>query len=97
MLNLLWMGNAEAGFVDLHDNRIYRRGKPERETLNRCRPYAIPERRLPYLLRWRRLTTHGTCGHADEIIQRQKVGFGLPSDSPSWMKTARRARSNTPA
>lgn len=75
VLSLRWTRHADAGSVDLQDNRIYRRGKSERETRKRRRPCAIPKRLLPHLLRWRRLTIHGPCEYAGEIIQRQKTGF----------------------
>lgn len=75
VLALRWTRSADAGSIDLQSNRIYRRGKLERETRKRRRPCTIPKRLRPHLLRWRRLTVHGPCEYAGEIIRRQKTGF----------------------
>lgn len=50
-------------------------GTEERETRKRRRPCPIPDRLLPHLRRWRRLTVIGPAEYAGEIIQRQKTGF----------------------
>lgn len=75
VLGLRWERNARSGSIDLKERRIYRRGTEERETRKRRRPCPIPDRLLPHLRRWRRLTVIGPAEYAGEIIQRQKTGF----------------------
>src|SRR5690606_4720197 len=75
VLGLRWERNAHSGSIDLEEIRIYRRGTEERETRKRRRPCPIPDRLLPHLRRWRRLTVTGPAEYPGETIQRQKTGF----------------------
>lgn len=75
VLGLRWERNAHSGSIDLKERRIHRRGTEERETRKRRRPCPIPDRLLPHLRRWRRLTVTGPAEYAGETIQRQKTGF----------------------
>lgn len=94
VLGLRWERNPRSGSVDLKEGRLYRRGTNERETRKRRRPCPIPNRLLPHLHRWRRMTISGPCEYAGQIIQRQKTGFeaarrlsGLGSDvTPHTLK-----------
>lgn len=75
VLGLRWDRAPDTGYVDFKENRIHRRGEDERQTRKRRDPCPIPERLLPHLLRWRRLTVIGPCEYIGEAIQRQKTGF----------------------
>ena len=75
VLRLRWEKTTTHGYVNFKEGRIHRRGEDERQTRKRRDPCPIPERLLPHLLRWRRLTVIGPCEYIGEAIQRQKTGF----------------------
>jgi len=75
VLRLCWEKSTTTGHIDFRAGRIHRRGEDERQTRKPREPCPIPDRLLPHLLRWRRLTVTGPCEYAGEVIQRQKTGF----------------------
>jgi integrase len=75
VLNLRWGVNSAAGWIDLENRVLYRRGQGERETNKRRTPAPINSRLLPHLRRWRRMTVAGPCEYDGEIIAKQKTGF----------------------
>lgn len=75
VLDLRWQRHPKAGSIDLAVGRIYRRGTDDRETRKRRPPCHIPDALRAHLERWRRLTIHGPCEYAGQIIQRQVTGF----------------------
>jgi integrase len=57
MLRLQWMPNTTGGWFDLEAGILYRRPQDAIETNKRRTPAPIPARLMPYLRRWRRLST----------------------------------------
>jgi integrase len=56
ILRLQWMANVNGGWIDFKSGIINRRPEDAIETNKRRTPCPIPDRLLPHLLRWRRLT-----------------------------------------
>jgi len=80
VLSLRWGVNSEAGWFDLDEGRLYRRGEGARDTKKRRTPAPIPDRLLPHLRRWRRMTKLGPCEYEDRLTLRQKTGFARARD-----------------
>jgi integrase len=57
ILALQWFPNTTGGWFDLDTGILYRRPQEAIETNKRRKPTPIPQRLMPHLRRWRRLST----------------------------------------
>jgi integrase len=74
-LNMRWGVNSKGGWFDLHHCIMYRRGDGEVDTNKRRVPAPIPDRLLPHLRRWRRITTSGPVEYAGRLIAKERKGW----------------------
>lgn len=74
-LNMRWGVNSKGGWFDLQHGVMYRRGEGEVDTNKRRVPAPIPDRLLPHLHRWRRLTTIGPVEYAGRLIAKERKGW----------------------
>jgi hypothetical protein len=58
-LSMLWGVNSKGGWFDLDRGVLYRRGEGEADSNKRRVPAPIPDRLLPHLKRWCRMTIIG--------------------------------------
>ncbi|EFO33563.1 integrase [Roseibium sp. TrichSKD4] len=80
IIKMRWLQSIDAGWFDLENGVMYRRGQNERLTNKRRPSVRIPNRLLPHLKRWKKLD--GICVN---VIHRD----GLP------IKSARKAWANS--
>jgi integrase len=74
-LNMRWGVNSKGGWFDLDHGVMYRRGEGEVDTNKRRVPAPIPDRLLPHLKRWRRMTTLGPVEYAGRLIAKERKGW----------------------
>jgi integrase len=74
-LNMRWGVNSKGGWFDLDQRVMYRRGEGEADTNKRRVPAPIPERLMPHLRRWRRITTFGPVEYAGRLIAKERRGW----------------------
>ena len=74
-LAMRWGVNSKGGWFDLDRGVMYRRGQDESDTNKRRVPAPIPERLLPHLKRWYRITTMGPVEYAGRLIAKERKGW----------------------
>jgi integrase len=74
-LNMRWGVNSKGGWFDLDHCVMYRRGEAEVDTNKRRVPAPIPDRLLPHLKRWRRMTIVGPVEYASRLILKERKGW----------------------
>ena len=74
-LNMRWGVNSKGGWFDLERRVMYRRGEGEIDTNKRRVPAPIPDRLLPHLKRWRRMTMTGPVEYAGRLILKERKGW----------------------
>jgi integrase len=74
-LSMRWGVNSKGGWFDLTHRVVYRRGEGEVDTNKRRVPAPIPDRLLPHLHRWRRLTMIGPVEFAGRLIKKERKGW----------------------
>jgi integrase len=74
-LNMRWGVNSKGGWFDLDHLVMYRRGEGEIDTNKRRVPAPIPDRLLPHLKRWRRMTAVGPVEYAGRLIAKERRGW----------------------
>jgi integrase len=74
-LNMRWGVNSKGGWFDLDQGVMYRRGEGEADTNKRRVPAPIPDRLLPHLKRWRRMTITGPVEYAGRLIAKERKGW----------------------
>jgi integrase len=74
-LAMRWWVNSKGGWFDLDQGVMYRRGEGEIDTNKRRVPAPIPDRLLPHLKRWRRMTSIGPVEYAGRLILKQRKGW----------------------
>jgi integrase len=74
-LSMRWGVNSSGGWFDLHHGVMYRRGEGEADTNKRRVPAPIPDRLLPHLKRWRRMTMVGPVEYAGRLILKERKGW----------------------
>jgi integrase len=74
-LNMRWGVNSKGGWFDLDHGVMYRRGEGELDTNKRRVPAPIPDRLLPHLKRWRRITRVGPVEYAGRLILKERKGW----------------------
>jgi integrase len=74
-LNMRWGVNAKGGWFDLDRGVMYRRGEGEADSNKRRVPAPIPDRLLPHLKRWRRMTMVGPVEYAGRLIAKERKGW----------------------
>lgn len=74
-LAMRWGVNSKGGWFDLVQGVMYRRGEGESDTNKRRVPAPIPDRLLPHLKRWRRMTTIGPVEYAGRLIAKERTGW----------------------
>ena len=74
-LNFRWGVNSKGGWFDLDHAVMYRRGEGEVDTNKRRVPAPIPDRLLPHLKRWRRMTVVGPVEYAGRLILKERTGW----------------------
>ena len=74
-LNMRWGVNSKGGWFDLDHRVMYRRGEGEIDTNKRRVPAPIPDRLLPHLKRWRRMTVVGPVEYAGRLIAKERRGW----------------------
>jgi integrase len=79
-LNMRWGVNSKGGWFDLDNGVMYRRGEGEVDTNKRRVPAPIPDRLLPHLKRWRRLTIVGPVEYAGRLILKERKGWDRACD-----------------
>lgn len=80
VLTMRWGVNSSSGWFDLDRGILYRRGTGQRDTAKRRTPAPIPDKLMPHLKRWRKMTHTGPCEYEDRLTQRQKTGFNRARD-----------------
>jgi integrase len=70
-----WGVNSKGGWFDLDQRVMYRRGEGEVDTNKRRVPAPIPDRLLPHLKRWRRMTVVGPVEYAGRLILKERKGW----------------------
>jgi integrase len=79
-LAMRWGVNSKGGWFDLDQRVMYRRGEGEVDTNKRRVPAPIPDRLLPHLQRWRRLTRFGPVEYASRLILKERKGWDRARD-----------------
>jgi integrase len=74
-LAMRWGVNSKGGWFDLDRGVMYRRGEGQLDTNKRRVPAPIPERLLPHLERWRRMTVIGPVEYAGRLIAKERKGW----------------------
>jgi integrase len=74
-LSMRWGVNSKGGWFDLERGVMYRRGQGEADTNKRRVPAPIPDRLVPHLRRWRRLTVNGPVEYAGRLIAKERKGW----------------------
>lgn len=74
-LSMRWGVNSKGGWFDLVHRVMYRRGEGEQDSNKRRVPAPIPDRLLPHLKRWRRMTTIGPVEYAGRLIAKERKGW----------------------
>ena len=74
-LIMRWGVNSKGGWFDLDRGVMYRRGEGEVDTNKRRVPAPIPDRLLPHLTRWRRMTAVGPVEYAGRLIAKERRGW----------------------
>ncbi|MGY4476320.1 integrase [Bradyrhizobium sp. USDA 3364] len=74
-LSMRWGVNSKSGWFDLDRGVMYRRGQGESDTNKRRVPAPIPDRLLPHLKRWRRMTVTGPVEYAGRLIAKERTGW----------------------
>jgi integrase len=74
-LAMRWGVNSKGGWFDLDHRVMYRRGEGEIDTNKRRVPAPIPDRLLPHLKRWRRMTVLGPIEYAGRLITKERKGW----------------------
>jgi len=74
-LNMRWGLNSKGGWFDLERGVMYRRGEGEADSNKRRVPAPIPDRLLPHLKRWRRMTVVGPVEYAGRLIAKERKGW----------------------
>jgi integrase len=74
-LRMRWGVNSGGGWFDLDHRVMYRRGEGETDTKKRRVPAPIPDRLLPHLKRWRRITVLGPVEYAGRLIAKERKGW----------------------
>ena len=74
-LRMRWGVNSSDGWFDLDHGVMYRRGEGEVDTNKRRVPAPIPDRLLPHLKRWRRMTVVGPIEYAGRLILKERTGW----------------------
>ena len=74
-LNMRWGVNSKGGWFDLERGVMYRRGEGEADSNKRRVPAPIPDRLLPHLKRWRRMTIVGPVEYAGRLIAKERKGW----------------------
>jgi integrase len=74
-LSMRWGVNSKGGWFDLVHGVMYRRGEGEQDSNKRRVPAPIPDRLLPHLKRWRRMTTIGPVEYAGRLIAKERKGW----------------------
>jgi integrase len=74
-LMMRWGVNSKGGWFDVERGVMYRRGEGEVDTNKRRVPAPIPDRLLPHLKRWRRITTIGPVEYAGRLIAKERTGW----------------------
>jgi integrase len=72
ILKLTWVSSLRGGWCDVEHGILYRKADDELETTKRRPPIPIPDRLLPHLRRWKKLTAFGPCEYESQIIKKQK-------------------------
>jgi integrase len=80
ILRMRWGVNSAGGWFDLDRGVIYRRGQGEAETNKRRPSVPVPDKLLPHLRRWRRLTLIGPVEYAGRLILKERRGFDRARD-----------------
>jgi integrase len=79
-LCMRWGVNAKGGWFDLDRAVMYRRGEGELDSNKRRVPAPIPDRLLPHLKRWRKITTIGPVEYAGRLIAKERKGWDRASE-----------------
>jgi integrase len=74
-LAMRWGVNSKGGWFDLEHGVMYRRGQGEADTSKKRVPAPIPDRLLPHLRRWRRMTIVGPVEYAGRLIAKERKGW----------------------
>jgi integrase len=74
-LAMRWGVNSKGGWFDLEQHVMYRRGEGEVDTNKRRVPAPIPDKLLPHLKRWRRMTVVGPVEYAGRLILKERKGW----------------------
>jgi integrase len=74
-LSMRWGVNSKGGWFDLDQGVMYRRGEGETDTNKRRVPAPIPDRLVPHLKRWRRITVTGPVEYAGRLILKERKGW----------------------
>jgi integrase len=74
-LSMRWGVNSKGGWFDLEHGVMYRRGQGQADTNKRRVPAPIPDRLLPHLNRWRRITVVGPVEYAGRLIAKERKGW----------------------
>jgi integrase len=70
-LMMRWGVNSRGGWFDLDRGVMYRRGQGNKRRV----PAPIPQRLLPHLKRWRRMTLIGPVEYAGRLIAKERRGW----------------------
>ena len=73
-LRMRWGVNSSGGWFDLDHGVMYRR-EGQADTNKRRVPAPIPDRLLPHLRRWRRMTVIGPVEYAGRLIAKERKGW----------------------
>jgi integrase len=79
-LCMRWGVNSKGGWFDLDRAVMYRRGEGELDSNKRRVPAPIPDRLLPHLKRWRKITTIGPVEYAGRLIAKERKGWDRASE-----------------
>ena len=71
-VQLRWRRNRDAGWCDLERGILFRKGDGQAETNKRRPPSPIPDRLMPHLKRWRKLTAIGPTEYESQLIAKQR-------------------------
>jgi integrase len=74
-LAMRWGVNSKSGWFDLQHGVMYRRGEGEADSSKKRTPAPIPDRLLPHLKRWRRITATGPVEYAGRLIAKERTGW----------------------
>jgi integrase len=80
IVKLHWHRNSEGGWIDLEGGVIYRRPDGDIETIKKRTPAPIPERLLPHLRRWKKITSNRPIEYGGKPVRKQRRAFETSRD-----------------